>query len=238
MDDGGLQLQAVHNVEGDEECTAVIRQACSRAPGPACRPVSGTPRSMQAGGLPDRGEVLGSRQGFCCLPPCHAPCRLPPEGGVQPLTDAKGTAWVAQEVLFSMGEQLRETKRKLEACEQRCPASQQLDDITAFLAASQAAANGAGDGDGASPAPPNVALGRRKQPEPGTAPVSGSAAKGPRPVDAAAAASGQQPASTQLTGGMSTQSGRTDISEKLKPTKVGPKRKGPNPVATKVGRRR
>lgn len=129
---------------------------------------------------------------------------MPPQG------DPRSTAWVAQDVLFSTGEALAETKKKLGECEQRCPPEQQLEDALAFLAAREEAGHGAS----ADPAlTPRVSLLKRRHPEPGEEPAAGSAVKAPRTdaSGAAAAPAGPQaePASTQQTG-VSTQSRRTD----------------------------
>lgn len=109
---------------------------------------------------------------------CFSSCRLPPRHGAP----RKAGAWVAQDILFTANDRLRSVQRRLDTCEQRCPASQQFDDALAFLALA----------DGSEPEVPRAAVHKRKQPE---APVSGSAVKAARP-----SGQGAQPAATQLTG--------------------------------------
>lgn len=118
--------------------------------------------------------------------------RLPPRHGAP----RKSGAWVAQDILFTANDRLRGVQRRLDACEQRCPPSQQFDDALAFLALE----------DGTEPEAPRAALQKRKEPE---APVSASAVKAARP--SGEGRQGAQPAATQQTGS-TQQTQRTNAS--------------------------
>lgn len=124
-------------------------------------------------------------------------------------------------MLFSTEEALHEAKNKLDACEQRCPAAQQLEDALAFLAAQR---QGQGGSSANHASPPRVSLLKRKQPEPEVELAAGSAVKAAR-GDAGgaapmAAAGPVEPTSTQPTGGVSTHSRRTEISVSLQPKRI------------------
>ena len=189
-------------------------------------------------------------------PSRHAPPgrRLPPGEASLPVRGAPAAGWVAKSVLFSMSEHMRVLKRKLQDCELRCTAAQEYEDTSAFLAAlNGGGGGGGGDGSGSEagalvvPLAARVIPAKRKHMEEAEgAAVMGSASKAARgsgqaaaggAAAAAAAAAGEQPASTQQTGGLSTQSRRTDLSEVGKPKRVAGRGRGPDPSKTQIARR-
>lgn len=182
----GLQVVAQHSTgDSDEDVTFTVRCA---ALGVACTACA---LGIHKARWPTPLHVRPA-----CPPlACAIPCRLPPRHGAQ----RKAGLWVAQDVLFTQNERLRGVQRRLDACEQRCPASQQFDDALAFLALA----------DGAEPEAPRAALHKRKEQEAAGAPVSGSAVKAARP--SGDGRQGAQPAATQLTGS-TQQTQRTNAS--------------------------
>ena len=183
----GLQVMAQHSTgDSDEDITFTVRCVALLRPPNCIRFALWLQRCLP------HPTARASSLPSCPLLLHTVPRRLPPRHGAP----RKAGLWVAQDVLFTQNERLRSVQRRLDACELRCPASQQFDDALAFLALAE----------GAKEEPPRAALHKRKQQEPPGAPVSGSAVKAARP-----SGNGAQPAATQQTGS-TQQTQRTNAS--------------------------